>query len=373
MTRHEVYKHLTNLPGWTSQRRLMVIESDDWGSIRMPSADVFNQLLKSGFDLGEDEGSRYNKYDAIATHADLTDMFEVLNSIKDQSGRNAVMTPVAVTANPDFKKIRDHNFTEYFFEPVTDTMRRFPGCKDVFPLWKEGIEKRLFVPQFHGREHLNVMAWMRALALQHKRTLIAFNHGFWGISTAGDPDIGLEFQAAFDFVDPTDIAYQKKVIKSGLHLFKDLFGYRARYFVPPNGPFSSALEAVCYEEGIRYLFNTQLKREPIGAGKVRKKLHWLGRKSKSGLVSITRNCFFEPGDTGKDWVDWCLKDISIAFRWNKPAVISTHRVNYIGALHQKNRENGLKQLKLLLKKVIRHWPEVEFITTEELGETISNE
>jgi hypothetical protein len=68
----------------------------------------------------------------------------------------------------------------------------------------------------------------------------------------------------------------------------------------------------------------------------------------------------------------CLKEISIAFKWNKPAVISTHRVNYIGALYKENRENGLRKLSTLLKQIVRIWPDAEFITSAELGEIISN-
>jgi len=73
---------------------------------------------------------------------------------------------------------------------------------------------------------------------------------------------------------------------------------------------------------------------------------------------------------GKDWVNSCLNDIDMAFRWNKPAIISSHRVNYIGALDPGNRENGLSQLKQLLKEVVSRWPDVEFMTSAELGDLI---
>ena len=107
--------------------------------------------------------------------------------------------------------------------------------------------------------------------------------------------------------------------------------------------------------------------------KTRKRFHWLGKKSKTGLTYITRNCFFEPSQSGRDWVDSCLNDISTAFRWNKPAIVCTHRVNYIGALYEDNRENGLNQLSLLLKNITKKWPDVEFITSAELGEIINND
>jgi hypothetical protein len=156
-------------------------------------------------------------------------------------------------------------------------------------------------------------------------------------------------------------------------LFEKLFGYRATYFVPPNGPFSSKLESVCSTEGIKYLSIPRLNEEPLGRGRTGKRLYWLGKKNKTGLTYLTRNCFFEPGQPGRDWVDSCLSEISTAFRWNKPAVISSHRVNYIGALYKHNRINGLTQLGSLLKNILKVWPETEFLTSAELGEIISND
>lgn len=351
----------------------MVIESDDWGSIRMPSNETFDNLGKAGIDLLSDEGYRFNKYDTLATGEDLTLLFKVLSSVKDASGRSAVITPMAVMANPDFQKIRDNHFNTYYYEPFTETLKRLPGCEASYKLWKEGVTNRLFVPQFHGREHLNVMPWLKALRMGHKNTHIAFDNQIWGITTANDPDINLEFQAAFDFVDPMDIEYQKKVIQTGLDLFEELLGYRATFFIPPNGPFSKNLESVCVASGIKYLSTSKIQIEPLGNGKSRKRLHWPGKKSSNGLTYLTRNCFFEPSDVNKDWVSSCINEISSAFKWRKPAVISSHRVNYIGALHKHNRENGLKQLKELLMQILMRWPDVEFVTSEELGKIVTGE
>ena len=361
------------MPGFRTKRKLVTIESDDWGSIRMPSNKAFDSLGEAGIDLLSDEGFRFNKYDTLATSEDLSLLFELLSSIKDSTGRPTVITPMAVMANPDFQKIRNSQFNTYYYEPFTDTLKRYSGCASSYALWKEGVTNRLFVPQFHGREHLNVMPWLKALRMGHKHTHIAFDNHMWGITTANDPTINLEFQAAFDFVNPEDIEYQKEVIKTGLELFEELLGYRASFFVPPNGPFSKKLEPVCVANGIKYLSTSKIQTEPLGSGKFRKILHWPGQKSKNGLTYLTRNCFFEPSDVGKDWVNSCIDEISSAFKWRKPAVISSHRVNYIGALDKHNRENGLQQLKKLLNQIVKNWPDVEFVTSDELGRIVTGE
>ena len=35
--------NLLNIPGWRTKRHIVVIESDDWGSIRMPSKEVYKE------------------------------------------------------------------------------------------------------------------------------------------------------------------------------------------------------------------------------------------------------------------------------------------------------------------------------------------
>ncbi len=366
-------RNLSNLPGWRTKRKLVVLESDDWGSIRMPSRQAFENLLKGGIDVISDEGYRFIKYDSLATSRDLELLFEVLSSVKDSSGNPAALTPIAVVANPDFEKIRQTGFTEYHYEPFTETLKRYEGCEEAFNLWGEGIRMGIFSPQFHGREHLNVKVWMRALMGRHINTIKAFDQKLWGISTADDPDIKLEFQAAFDFIDPVDLEYHREVITSGLNLFESLFGYRPTYFVPPNGPLSSKLEKVCYDHGIRFLSVPKLQIEPLAYGRTRKRIHWLGQRNKNGLRYITRNCFFEPGESGREWVDSCMKEISTMFGYNRPAIISTHRLNYIGSLYPENRDIGLKKLHELLKKITKTWPDIEFITSAQLGEIINNE
>jgi hypothetical protein len=63
--------------------------------------------------------------------------------------------------------------------------------------------------------------------------------------------------------------------------------------------------------------------------------------------------------------------IQVAFLYNKPAVISSHRVNYVGYIDSKNRDIGLGQLKKLLERVVERWPDVNFISTDQLKNYIT--
>ena len=373
ITQKDSLKNLLHFIGWRTKRKIVVLESDDWGSIRMPSITAYNNLWNGGVELSSDEGFRYNKYDSLESAEDLALLFEVLASVKDSTSRTAVLSPYSVVANPDFKKIKQTDFNEYFYEPFTITLNRYYGDDKAFSLWKAGVRDRLFVPQFHGREHLNVRVWMKALRKENKKTRLAFENELWGISSANESEVGVEYQAAFDLLEKEDLEFHKEIIVSGLSLFKELFGYRATCFVPPNGLLSSKLESTCFSEGIKYLSVSRKRAEPLGKGVTRDRYHCLGQKNRSGLTYITRNCFFEPSQSRKDWIDSCLKDISVAFKWQKPAIISSHRVNYSGRFYPINRENGLKGLRILLNRILNTWPDTEFLTTAELGELISNE
>lgn len=366
--------NVSNIPGWRTKRHIVVIESDDWGSIRMSSIENFNKMLKAGMPVDK---SHYNLYDALECNDDLIALMETLSKFKDVTGRPPVFTGVNVVANPDFEKIKQNGFLEYVYEPYTETCKRYDNHEKVYELWKEAIAKRLIVPIFHGREHLNAQFWLRALQMGDKSTLLGFENevtGMPGIKGEKLPD----FQAAFDIDTVEDLPYQKEVIKTGLDLFEQLYGYRSKYFVPTNGPFNNSLEKDLFDAGIRYINTGKKQREPLGNGQYRVNTRFLGDKNQFGQIYLTRNCFFEPAATGFEvpmnynWIDFCLKEIEIAFRWHKPATISSHRVNYIGYLHPENRENSLRQLSELFSRMLKRWPDIEFMTSSELGDLIAS-
>ena len=357
-----------NAIGYSTKRKIIVIESDDWGSIRMPSRQSFESITEKRLDSSGDS-LRYNQYDTLADKNDVTQLFETLSSFRDVRGNHPVITALTIVANPDFDKIRDSEYNEYYYEPFTTTLERYYGYETPFPLWVEGIRNKVFLPQFHGREHLNVAVWMKALKQNDVEARIAFDHGLWGFNNKHP--FGITYQAAFDLEYQNQLPLQVEIIKDGLRLFEQLFGYRASYFVPPNGPFNNQLEAVAASEGIRFLFAEKIQNEPLGEGKMKKRFHYPGQQNRLGQYYISRNCFFEQSEPGKDWVDSCLNDISMAFCFHKPAVISSHRVNYIGALDQTNRTKGLQQLRALLAKIIRTWPDVEFMSSVDLGELMA--
>lgn len=81
--KRKLAKNYVNARGWNSKRKLVVIESDDWGSIRMPSRKVYECLLKEGLEV---DNSYFDKYDSLESAEDLMALFDVLSSVKDRKG-----------------------------------------------------------------------------------------------------------------------------------------------------------------------------------------------------------------------------------------------------------------------------------------------
>lgn len=357
-------KLVSNLPGWRTKRKIVVFESDDWGSIRMSSRDAYEKLLAKGIPV---DAVRYNRFDSLESNADLENLFDVISSFKDKNNNHPVFTGVCVVANPDFEKIRESNFAQYYYEPFSETLKKYPDHDRVLSLWKEGKDKRLFVPQFHGREHLNVQSWLRDLKGGNPHTMLAFEKRVTGITSSL---IQEGYQAAFDLEHPDDVNLHENVLREGLDLFNDLLGYHPEFFVPPNGPFNHKLMPLLAEKGINYIMLDKWQKEPLGNGKFKNRFHFLGKKNKFGITYLSRNGGFEPSASKIDWVDKCLADIDLAFKIGKPATISSHRVNYIGFLEPSNRDRSLRLLKELFTMIIRKWPDVEFMTSVELGKAI---
>ena len=363
-----------NIPGWHTKRHIVTIESDDWGSIRMPSKEVYNQFLKEGIRVDNDP---YCRYDSLATKEDLEILFDTLNSVKDKHGNPAVLTANTVVANPDFKKIQDSGFERYYYEPITTTMKNSPNHSRVFETWGEGMRNSVFHPQFHGREHLNVKKWLKVLRENTDDvTKRAFELDTFGLTSKVSPMIQGNYMGAFDSALPEDIKKYRLIIKEGLDLFERLFSYRSKSFIATTYTWHPNIELSLIENDIEYLQGLVSQHIPLDDGNVftYKKNNFQGKRNSSGLVYLMRNCFFEPSHFREkfDVVDECLSRIKTAFRWGKAAVISTHRLNFIGNIDLKNRDINVILLKKLLNNIVKRWPDVEFVTSDELGAIIKS-
>lgn len=360
---------LAQLPGWCTHRHIVVIESDDWGSIRMPSKEVYDQLLHNGYSVDKD---LFSRYDSLERGEDLSALFEVLQSVKDKNGHPAVITADSVVANPDFDKIKTNGFSAYCYELTTDTYKNQPGCEDGYELIKQGMIEGVWHPQLHGREHLNVMRWMKALQDGDEIALLCFSQRHFSLTKKASSKVKARYMDAFANVGMLD--EEAKMVKEACDIFEQMYGYRSKSFIAPCYIWKKELEPVLKANGIEYLQGLPLQQIPISDDplKCKTKYHYLGQKNKHGQRYLIRNAFFEPYKGGSEnGVDECIGRVALAFKCHKPVIISSHRLNYIGALDMDYRDRNLKQLKSLLTRIKENWPDVEFMSSDQLGDIIN--
>jgi hypothetical protein len=362
-----------NLIGWRTSKKIIVFSVDDYGNVRLDSNSARNKMDNAGMKTY----SRFDAYDTLETKQDLEMLYQTLLSVKDKNNRPAVFTVFALPCNIDFERIEKENYSEYQYELLTDTFNKLSAIHpqaytDAWKLWQYGIDNKIFIPQFHGREHLNVKVFNEKLKSNDVELLTSLNNrSFTSISSSGYDSIS--YTAAFDFENFRDNEMYPSIIEDGLKAFEIVFGFKASHFTPPVYNLHSSLFPYLKKSGIKYVDLAMIQKEHQGSGKYKTKINYLGKSTQDGLLTFVRNVVFEPtDDRGIDWVGFTLEQIETAFAWNRPAIISSHRVNFCGHINPDNRNIGITALSELLRKIVTRWPDVEFMSANELGDIISS-
>lgn len=365
--------NIKNIWGWKTSRKIVVISVDDYGNVRLDSPKARTKMDKNGLKVH----NRFDAFDTLETKEDLSMLYETLTSVKDKHGRPAVFTPFSMPCNINFEKMAEANYERYEYELLPETYVKLSGkdpkaYEGSWHLWMDGIDKGIMMPQFHGREHLNLKVFKEKLAAKDPELLTVLkNRSYTSISSTGYPSIG--YTAAFEFDKFEENDKFEEIIKTGLNDFESVFGYRSVHFNPPGGREHPIIHEFLKDSGIEYLDTPLVKQEHQGEGTYKKVLNYTGKKNHLGMTYQVRNVQFEPTKkTGFDWVNYSMKQIETAFFWKKPAIISAHRVNFCGYIDPKNRAKGLSALRKLLHRIVKRWPDVEFMSADELGKIITN-
>lgn len=355
-----------NKKGFHTDRKLVVFESDDWGSIRMPSKGVLDELKELGDSA---ETNAYLRNDCLETESDLIALFDVLGSVSDKNGNSPVFTMNFAMANPNFEKI-DYKNGIYEYEPFYDTYFKYYGKNNILDLIKEGYSKKLILPQLHCREHLNVGRWLRDLKDEKDDTLLAFKYKTMGIGASFHQLNQFGYMDSFNNACSSDIELDEILLDAN-KMFYDVFGYKSLTFVASCFVWSDSFEKSLKNQGINYIQSGCWQYKPVGKRgeyKFKRVLRYTGQKNKLNQIYSVRNCYFEPAynQNAQECVQTCLYEVEKAFKSRKPAIINTHRLNYIGSINPLNRENNLLGLKDLLNTLITKYPDIEFVSSAEL-------
>lgn len=365
-----LFDHIKNIPGWKTNRKIVVFPVDDYGNIRLASKEARKKLDKAGLKVL----SRFDAYDTLETREDLEALYEVLSGVKDKHGNSAVFTPYALPCNINFEAMAVEGNVYYIYESLPETFNKLSlsdpqSYEGAWALWREGIDKGLMKPQFHGREHFNLKVFEEKLKNKDKELLINLqNRSYTSISSSGYSSIG--YTAAFAFHKEEDYTQLQSILEDGTDQFEKVFGFTSGTFTPPAQQFPLKLLPILKKNGINAIDRPFHHKVHLGENRYKRKINVTGIDGKLNLVKIVRNVVFEPTHGDINHVEKAMQQIKVAFKWNKPAIISSHRINFCGYIDENNRKVGLAALQNLLNRIVKEWPDVEFMSAEELTKTI---
>ena len=367
--KQKLKKHALNVFGRNLNQKIVVFESDDWGSIRIPNNRVKDQLLAIKAIREKDP---FSMFDCLESAIDLSVLYEVLGNYKDQFGRNPSITLNMVMTNPDFEAIKNNRFTNYESELFLKTYTSYyPEC-DTFAKLIDGIEKKLVYPQYHAKEHLNVRKWMDKLRCGDSKFLKAFEMNCFSIDDESSMNQRSNLMATYDYSSKDELKEIKKSISDGLKLFEKVFGFNSQTTIAPCYVWNDEIEQVFQENGI-YGFQGSYIQQKNTNGVLKRTWRAMGANNMKNQRYLIRNGLFEPSlNRGVNWVERSLESMEIAFKWGKPVVMGSHRINYVSGLSMDNRNNTLEKLDELLNKAIKKWPDIIFLNSAELLEKYRN-
>lgn len=349
---------LKNALAKRSGQKIVVFESDDWGSQRVPSREAMQRLIEKNIITGK---SPYDR-ESLESGEDIEVLCETLSTVRDCAGSSAVFTCFINPANPDFEKIRESGFDRYFWEPNSQTLERRGDLIEVKAAWRTGRDEGLLDVEFHGREHLQVALWMEKLRM-NPVVRAAFEEGYYSVQLDELPQIARGFRAAYFFRNEDEITELEEIIQSGALIFMQEYGKPASIFCPPNNIFHPALYAAVELAGCKAIIRHMRNVQPDGQGGQRTVWGQWGVE-EAGLSWYGRNVLFEP-EQGYG-LQHTFGQIKSAFAWGVPAIISSHRVNYVGGIDPCVRERGNNALKELLQRITTSWPDVRFMSSSQL-------
>ena len=242
--------NLKNLRGWRTPRKLVAFAVDDYANVRVASREARQRLIDAGLDLSH----QMDRYDTLESRQDLEALFDVLDSVRDSQDHPAKFTAYALSANPDFARIRADG-EHYHGEPVPATFARLEAeqpaaYQGAWALWQEGMERGLLQPQFHGREHLNVDLFEHKLR-SGAADLCANLEQDSLAGIADDPAMpGVGFTHAFGLHDAAALPGHREILADGLDRFEQVWGFRSRTFTPPAQKLHPSLYETAESAGI---------------------------------------------------------------------------------------------------------------------------
>jgi len=136
-------------PGFSFDRPLVILQSDDWGRVGVRDQEGFEQLRAEGIPLGQHPYDFYS----METAEDLAAIQELLSRHCDSTGRPACVVMNFLVANLNFPKMAEKGFQGIELLPLAKGLPGKWQRPGLFEAYREGIRGGVFYPALHGLTH----------------------------------------------------------------------------------------------------------------------------------------------------------------------------------------------------------------------------
>lgn len=367
---------------------VIVFESDDWGTARLfaNSNDFHNSqsVMQSARQL--ESANRKEVVESLThpvtleTPEDMELIFSILKDHVGGDGVHPVVTANYVLHSPDYEKIEKKSFDKFYSLRHPEVSRHWQRG-NYLETATDGVKLGVWQPEYHGMLHMNPYKWISLLGKNDfvARSLFSFD-SYAGMNSINGPE----------YSDELTVEQQQFLIDTGYDSFREVFGYHANSSIAPFYVWQSRTEKILSDKGVKVIQaknmqNHGLQETSIVSKLIGKILNYIGYKSsdkfwqiemgdynvKLDLIYLNRNVYFEPVSKKENIVDQTVNDIKQAWAKNQPAVLNTHRSNYV-SLDVDQTKKGLSSLNKLLSTLEQKYPNISYLTDWELSQLYSS-
>ena len=303
--------------------RAVVFESDDWGLCAWSPDEQACRVLADTPAFRSPAGRRYGG-STLESATDIQSLTRILMEFRGGDGFPAVWQANTVVASPDYARLRPPLF-ECDALPLVDfpdapSRWRRPGAWEAV---QRAREAGVWWPELHGLHHLPEAAWLSAL-----------RRGTDDARRAHEQQspicMAVESSGEYDASEPEEM--RGRNFDLAFARFQALMGRRPDSFCPPDYRWDERLEAHAERLGVTIL---QGKGEQAGTRFTKLRRLALGfrwRHQSGPRFYMPPRIAFEPcrpqPASARGAVDRAHRAARAAWARGRPAVLSTHRVNY---------------------------------------------
>ncbi len=340
------------------------IECDDWGACQSVRSAAEAEALRPK--LEKLYGKPPSFVAAMETPDDLQRLYRTLESVRGHDGQPIVMTAFICLGNPDYAAIEADRFETYHDIGIDQGLPAGWERGDLIGAWRDGVRRGLFAPEFHaGLHHVSPIRWLELLRSSGplaEAARLLFKHCAYQT-----PEHLPEY-------DGMNARQQHLWVARGIERFERLFGYRPVAGV--NSDTTWLTEAVWAANGLE-IFSLRNARNHDGDMLVYYTKPWNAQdvycpmgayNSALNMISLARNVHLDGVNAG-NWphaADGLRNVIRACWKRNEPAIINSHRKNYV-SFDPAQAESGRNILAQLLGTLAQEG-KVYFLSTAEIGQ-----